>query len=154
MLFNEFYNQILCESRENNPDTNFYAYGSKDLMEFRQKVLHDGKRSIGKSHEILWRPSPGDTIGGASSRKSEHFPKELDLNAFYKATTKPLKSEYESYFLNDGLSPCIELNVHEGPYAGKFNRACFYGIFPPNYILKNKLNPETKKTFNDLIDEL
>ena len=151
MKFKEFYNQTLCESRENNPDTNFYAFGSKDLMEFRRKVLDDGRRSVGKSHEILWRPSPGDTIGGASSRKSEHFPKELDLNAFYKATTKPLKSEYETYYLNDGLSPCIELNVHEGPYAGKFNRACFYGIFPPNYNVLRGLEGGARETWEDIL---
>ena len=157
-MYNELYESILKEARGNDPDTDFFAFASKELQDFRRQVFEDGKYPTCKSYEILWRPNNRDLIKGYTNR-SDTFPKEFDINAFYKATTIPLKDKYDRYSLSSSLSPMIDLNVHEGPYknlrpGSSYNRTTYYGIFPPNYLLKRSLNPETLKTFEELIDEL
>jgi len=157
MRYNELYENVLKETSKNDPDTNFFAFAPKELQDFREKVFKDGRYPTSKSYEILWRPNKLDLIDGCTSQGAR-FPKEFDLNAFYKATTIPLK-EYGSYALSSGLSPMIDLNVYEGPYKnflrpGGSNRTTYYGIFPPDYLLKRSLNPDTLKTLEDLINEL
>ena len=154
MKYEEFYKLVLKESRGNDPDTDFFAFAPKELQDFRRQVFDDGRVSNGSiSHKILWRPCKYDTING-SVRGGDSFPKEFDLNAFYKATTIPLKGVYDTYPLNGSLSPMIKLNVQEGPYKGTYSSTSYYGVFPPTYLLKRNLSPETLKTFEELIDEL
>jgi len=139
MKFNNLYTTIIetLQGRERGEDIDNYPFDwpPKDIHLFRRKVFDDAEFKVGKSHDILWRPNSKDIINGLYPRNPS-FPKDLPTDAFYKATTIPLKSKWETAPLSSSLAPTVRLNVHEGPYKGSGSLTSYYGIFPPTYKIK------------------